>query len=138
MKLIKAELIVGAIVGASSAIKIGLWAIPTSVVTSLLWAMGGATGGNKLYRRLGVPTIIGVVVGIVCHSWTPLLSIPPAFGVLSIGYGIPTTQPVDEGSWLGRLCFKWSKQNEKLAEIYCRTIIYTLLALAFLPCFLVS
>lgn len=135
MKLIKAELTVGAIVGLVFAVKVGWWALPLAVVTSLLWAVGGAEGGKKIVRRLGVPLAITSACALFAHSWWPFVSVPLAFGVLSIGYGI-VTPGVDEGSWLGRLCWKWANKNEKLAELYCRTILYTLLALAFMPCWI--
>lgn len=134
MKLNKSELISGAIVGACSAPIVGLWWLALSPICAVLWAMGGAEKSSKLYRRLGVPAVLSISVALVNHSWLALTSIPLAFAVLSLGYGIPTTQPVDEGSWLGRICFDLAKKNEKLAELYCRTIIYTLLALAFIPC----
>lgn len=118
--------------------KVGLWALPMAVVTSLLWAVGGAEGGKKVVRRLGVPLTITSVCALFAHSWVPFISVPLAFGVLSIGYGIPSTQPPDEGSWLGQYCFELANKNECLAEIYCRTIIYAFLIIAFLPCFLIN
>lgn len=133
MNLNKEELIIGFIVGISSWLVIGFWAIPVSLVTSFFWAYTGA-GASKLYRRLGVPALISGVCSVVTHSWIPLISILPAFGVLSIGYGIPSTQPPDGGSWLGRLCWTYAGFDEKRAELYCRTIIYVLLALTFIPC----
>lgn len=138
MKLNQEELIIGAIVGLSFAVKVGWWAILLAVLTSPLWAMGGAEKSSKLFRRLGVPLACSGLVAIIYHNWVPLISLPLASLVLHMGYGIPSTQPVDEGSWLGRLCFKWANKNEKLAELYCRTIIYTLLTLAFIPCFIVN
>lgn len=135
MKLNKEELLIGFIVGICSWVVISFWAIPVALVTSFFWAYTGA-GASKLYRRLGVPALISTACAITTHSWIPLISILPAFGVLSIGYGIPTTQPFDEGSWLGRICFGWAKGSEKLADIYCRGIIYILLALAFIHCWI--
>lgn len=135
MKLNHEELLIGFIVGICSWLVIGFWAIPVALVTSFFWAYTGA-GASKLYRRLGVPVVISSVCAYFAHTWIPLISVPLAFGVLSIGYGIPTTQPVDEGSWLGRICFGWANGSEKLADLYCRGIIYILLALAFIPCWI--
>lgn len=124
---------IGAIVGGLSAIKVGWLALAIAPITSFLWAYTGA-GASKLYRRLGVPVLISVACTISVHNLVPLLSIPLAFGVLSIGYGIPSTQPPDEGSWLGRIAFKIANGNEKKADLYCRGLIYILLVLAFIPC----
>ena len=133
MKLNKEELLIGAIVGGLSALKVGWIALAIAPVTSFFWAYTGA-GASKLYRRLGVPLVIASACAVVTHSWVPFISVPLAFAVLSIGYGIPSTQPPDAGSWLGRIAFKLAKSNEKKADLYCRGLIYALLTLAFLPC----
>lgn len=135
MKLNKEELLIGFLVGIIFWFKVSWWALPLALLTSFLWAYTG-WGASKLYRRLGVPLLCGGIVALVYHSLIPLISVPLAFGVLSIGYGIPTTQPPDEGSLLGQVCFELSNKNERLAEIYCRTTIYTLLAIAFIPCWI--
>ncbi len=130
------ELLIGFIVGICFMPIIGLVAMPMALATAVLWNLGGADGFSKAYRRIGVPVVCCVVVAIVKQSYIPLLSIVPAWGVLSIGYGIPSTQPKDEGSWLGRLAYKLSEGNESLADLYCRGLIYILLALSFTPCFI--
>jgi len=135
VKLNQEELIIGFTVGICSCLVIGFWAIPVSLVTSFSWSYTAAAA-SKLYRRLGVPLVISSACAVVAHSWLPLISVPLAFGVLSIGYGIPSTQPPDAGSWLGALCLVYMGGDEKKANVLCRVIIYTLLALAFTPCLL--
>lgn len=130
----KEELLIGAIVGLCFIPIIGLVALPMALATAILWNLGGADGFSKAYRRMGVPLVTCITVAVVKQSLTPLISLLPVWGVLSIGYGIPSTQPPDAGSWLGREALMLAKGHEKRADLYCRGVIYALLALAFLPC----
>lgn len=134
MKLNKEELLIGFILGITFWFKIGWLAVPLACLTSFLWAYSGA-GANKLFRRLGVPLACAGSVAVVHHALLPLISIPLAFGVLSLGYGIPDS--TDKGSWLGQLCLVYAGGDEKKANLYCRGVLYTLLALAFLPCWII-
>ena len=94
------ELLIGSIVGGLSAILVGWWALLVSPITAFLWALSGMNGKDKIWRRLGVPLVVSLSVSIVRHSLIPIVSIPLAFGVLSIGYGIP--DETDSGSFLGQ------------------------------------
>lgn len=136
MKLNREELLIGLIFGLCFIPSLEWYALLLAPVTSFLWALGGSEDGLKIYRRLGVPLVTSLLCVIVQHSWWPALSIPMGFAVLSLGYGIPTIQPVDAGSWLGQICFSLAKHDEELAELYCRSIIYILLAIAFMPCWI--
>lgn len=137
MKLNKNELTIGLVVGGLSVVKTGWFSVPIALACSFMWAYTGA-GASKLCRRLGVPSLIAGATALAKDNPVALLSILPAFAVLSMGYGIPTTKPYDEGSWLGRICYKLSNSNEDLAEFYCRSALYVLLAISFIPCFLAN
>jgi hypothetical protein len=136
VKLNAEELVIGAIVGLTFAIKVGWLAIPLACLTSFLWALTGSESkwNSKLWRRLVVPVVCAGLVALVYKSWVPMISVPLASAVLHLGYGIP--DKTDEGSWLGRLCLVYMGGDEKKANLLCRAIIYTLLALAFIPCLL--
>ena len=131
------EIAVGFCVGLASAVKIGYWSLPLAVLTAYLWAAGGAKGeegGNKAYRRFGVPTAwVLAVMTITQNHWT-LAAWLPAHGVTRIGYGIPTTQPVDAGSFLGRFFYSVISDGmeitarQHLATILTRATTYLLLA----------
>jgi hypothetical protein len=140
------EMKIGFVVGALSAFRIGWLAIVPAVASAYLWAAGGAKGedgGNKAYRRIGVPLVwVGVVAAITHDQWT-LPAWLPAFGVLSMGYGIPTTQPYDAGSYLGRFFYYRTKKHyedkgttvtqvylEQTATFWTRATIYLLLAVS--------
>jgi hypothetical protein len=108
---------------------IGLWVVPLAIATSFLWALTGSASkyNYKLWRRLLVPALACLAVYLVTHNWHIWLSLPLAFGILSIGYGIPDS--TDEGSALGKF---WYKVSEQYANILTRSSIYILLALSFL------
>ena len=127
MKLNAEELTIGGVFGLCFWPLIHWLAFPVALCTSLCWAMTGA-GMSKLYRRLCVPSIAAVAVLLVTHNVKILLAIPMAFGVLSMGYGIP--DQTDKGSWLGR---EWLHitQDPFWANFWTRLTIYVLLAACY-------
>ena len=131
MDLNKEELIIGAVFGLTFAGVLGWWVLPVLIATSLLWALGGRYGHG--IRVWAVPAVVVGAAFLHSHEWTVFLSYPLGCLVLSIGYGIPSTQPPDEGSALGRF---WFKVNPESADFMTRLTIYLLLALAFVPVYL--
>jgi hypothetical protein len=121
----KEELTIGFIFGLCFSPIIGWYALCLAPATSWLWAKSGAPNSNKFYRRIGVPLLTAAFTGL----WW---SIPGAWALLSMGYGIPSTQPPDEGSTLGKFWFKVCGGSEKLAHIATRSTIYILLATNYL------
>lgn len=128
-KLNKSELIVGAIFGLCFYPFVHWVALTTAPLTAVLWALSGA-GHSKLYRRLGVPLAASTALFVVKGSPSVFVSVPIAFAVLCLGYGIP--DQTDEGSWLGR---EWLHitLDPFWANIWTRATIYALLACAFIP-----
>jgi hypothetical protein len=126
-KLNTEEIIIGFIFGLTFVGVIGWWAVLMAFVTSLFWALTGA-GYSKLFRRVGVPLVACLAVALVKQYYLVFISLPLAFAVLSIGYGIPS--PNDAGSPLGQFFYALNPDN---ANILTRGTIYLLLALAFFP-----
>lgn len=136
MKLNKEEIVLGFIYAGVWSAFIGWWTLVLAPASAFLWALGGSV--NKLYRRVGCAIITGVIVGHSYSSyWIGLLSLSLSFEVLSIGYGIPTTQPEDEGSMLGRF---WHRifRNEWKSQLATRASIGMMLGLAACPLLVVS
>ena len=143
-KLNPEEILTGCLYGFVWVIFLGWWVIPVLAGTSFLWAFGGAAGTSKSWRRWGVPLVTCSALALVTWSWLPLLSIIPFYGVLTLGYGIPSVNPYpkgDKGSWLGRLC-TWLMtgsvapppvESEMIITMLCRCIIAVLAALTMLP-----
>ena len=130
MKLNREEMVWGACFGISFFGVVGWLAIPQAIACAYLWALSG-TGASKLYRRLGCPLTVALTAYIVSKDIWVFVSLPLAFGILSIGYGIPDAiPPYDEGSTLGKF---WYKISPKYAHFLTRSTIVILLILAYIP-----
>jgi hypothetical protein len=111
--------------------------VGAGVLCGFMWAIGGS--GYKWLRRFGVPTVLGtllVAYGNACGWITGILLIP----ILSIGYGVPSVQPPDEGSVLGRWAWKLVNGDhedqeacQRFACFICRTLLGMLISIACLP-----
>jgi ribose/xylose/arabinose/galactoside ABC-type transport system permease subunit len=130
----KEELLIGAIFGLTFWFVLGWWVIPVAICTSLLWAIGGTYGHS--IRVFGVPSIVCTAAYLLSHKWLVLISYPFGALILSMGYGIPSTQPPDAGSTLGRFWWGICKQNPFWTDVCTRGTIYLLLGLVFLPVYL--
>ena len=136
------EIVIGAVYGLIFAFKVGWWAIPLSIACGLLWALGGASGSHKAYRRVGCALLPAILVFFKTGHFLALLSFPLAWAVLCIGYGMPDIDDFhpglpairinDPGSWLGRFWLRHTK-NMWWANFLTRTTIYVLLLLSFIP-----
>ena len=121
----KEDFILGALFGILTTIHEGpLGSVTICSASAVLWALGGAKGMNKAYRRVGCPTVAAASIALT--FWPGALAAGLAsFGALTLGYGIPTIAPGrpdnDPGSALGRLALKIAKGNEKKAHLIARS-----------------
>ena len=88
----------------------GWYSLPSALISGFLWALGGSGLASKLVRRLGCPLTICASIWAYKGGYYHFISIPFAFWVLSLGYGIPSWNGPngsqdDEGSFLGRFCY---------------------------------
>lgn len=126
MRTIYEDFIVGFAVGQVTAFVIGIWSLFLGVLTGILWVAGGQGWlETKLWRRLGVPLLICLPWVLKTSFIWVVASFFMQFGVQCIGYGVPSTQPFDLGSWLGQRFGNWT-----------RAIWFVLLGLAMIPLFL--
>ena len=89
-----------------------------SAVCGLLWRAGGVKGGNKLFRRLGVPFVVCVVSMFLGVGWTIFLAAP--FMVwLAPSYGVE--------SWLFKIV-----KNDFLTRIICWAWYWSAFCIAFI------
>jgi hypothetical protein len=70
------ELFMGAVLQFPIYYVVGWWVLPIMLACGLLWRFGGAAGGNKLARRLGVPGLVCGATLIATGGWVILLAIP--------------------------------------------------------------
>lgn len=126
MSAILGDFTAGFIVGQATTVVIGLWSITLGLLTGTLWVMGGRGFlGTNLWRRAGVSMVVSLTFALAKHSFIPMMSFPLMWLAMSVGYGTPSTQPPDEGSWLGRIFGEWA-----------RFLWFLILALTMIPLFL--
>jgi hypothetical protein len=120
MTLNKEELLVGFSYGSSMWPVIGWIAVVPGIICALLWAIGGS--GPKLIRRIGVPIVVTASLAFTSLWLIPLIL--PLWGIVSIGYGMPSADGSDKGSALGRFytCFL----SKKAANWATRLTVFVL------------
>lgn len=126
IELNKEELTLGLVAGTAFVGFLGWWVLLTGPLCAFLWALSGAHGFSKVWRRIGVALVLSIAL---LRGWEWCFSFLTAFGVLSLGYGIPTFP--DRGSALGRFFTRFF--SDVLANDFVRGTIAALLWLAFLP-----
>jgi hypothetical protein len=136
MKLNVDEIITGASFGLCLFLILKFWVLLIAPLCAILWAMSG-NGYSKLYRRLGCATVVLFPVTLLTGVYQCLYGILPIFAVMSLGYGIPATQPPDEGSFLGKIFYSITK-NDLNATILTRLFIVFLLTLSFAPIYFID
>jgi hypothetical protein len=125
MKLTRAEyedIALGFTLGISTAPIVGWWAIVSALASSFFWWKGGRSGNSWQVYGCSVSTFLPITL----LTQQAVVIIPCVISglLMSVGYGIPSTQPHDEGSTLGRFWWKITNQNEKLTNILTRGTIY--------------
>jgi len=75
------------------------------IACGYLWERSGRSGEKKFWRRYICPLVFMVPVMINHPSWWLVGSYFALMGSISCGYGIPTTQPEDPGSAIGRFWY---------------------------------
>ena len=101
----KEELFIGACLQFPLYFIVHWWVILIMIACGLLWRAGGVTGGNHLFRRLGVPIVICGSTFISCHHWQIMIAVPFMILWCPASYG--------EDSWL----YKWLKNDFKVRGI---------------------
>lgn len=101
------DLVAGFGYGLTSCFFLGWSGVIVALGCSALWWMAGrGIGGTKLWRIIGCPIVLCMSSG---HTLAILISMCLQFGWMSVGWGVPSTQPPDAGSWLGRIFGAWTK-----------------------------
>lgn len=109
------EIFIGAMLQFPLYFIVGWWVIPIQFVCGILWAIGGAEGGTKLARRIGVPLVVCTSTFVVLHQWTIFLAIPFMIWLCPWSYGAD--------SWLFK-SIKNLVNNQQKADFLTRGILY--------------
>lgn len=98
------DFVAGVIYGLFSVFGAGFFGFVVAMVTGFLWAMGGAgVWGTNFWRRYLCPLVMGAVFSIA--GFNPhFCAVSAALQIVAmhIGYSMPSMQPPDRGSFLGR------------------------------------
>lgn len=91
-------------------------------ICAFLWALTGSESkwNSKLWRRLVVPMIWAACL----IDWKAFLLVPVSYGFLTLGYGLPSHNPPDEGSTIGKFFWRLTNANELWANILTRGVVY--------------
>lgn len=112
----------------------GIWTILTVSCCAAFWRMGGADGYSKAWRRFGVPaSLCAILYFNFADINFIILSFPLLAAALHIGYGLPSTQPIDEGSFLGGYMYRLVGGDEEKANFLTRATVAILMCAALFP-----
>lgn len=70
------ELRTGALLQIPLCLIVGWWVTPIMLVCAVLWRLGGVTGGNKLFRKVGVPLVVCWATYVDMHAPLIFIAIP--------------------------------------------------------------
>lgn len=133
VELNKEELALGFVAGFAFVCFLKWWVLLTAPACAFFWALSGAEGYSKFWRRMLVPMILSF--SIFNSSLAGVLSYVASAAVLHIGYGIPDA--TDNGSWLGRYFYNHKEISGVVeATSLTRLTLAFLLWMAFLPAIL--
>lgn len=96
----------------------------TIPVCAILFAMGGDDNYESGWRDIGCSAVNSFVLILATGNLLFLGAGLCTFGLLTVGLGLPSRQPYDPGSTLGRIAWKLAKMNDWLANIYTHTFLY--------------
>lgn len=96
-----------------------------SVISGIMWRLGGAEGFSKGFRRYGVSGILGIMAFLKTKKWyIGFLSMGMAFGAFTLGYG--------ESSFIGEFWYN-IVDSHLMWDICVRATVGLLYGLAYLP-----
>jgi len=94
---------------------INWWAIPVMVLCGLLWRAGGVIGGNKLFRKVGVPLVLCFATFLHRHHFGIFLAVPFMIWACPWSYG--------RESWLFKFFYNPSGDEEN-ANLDTRFVLF--------------
>jgi len=123
------ELLVGAGHALALCVWLDYWLFLALPLSTYLWALGGAAGTSKSWRRIGVALSCAILISLNLSRLQPMLGAVSGWAVLSIGYGIPSAN--DEGSTVGKIFYKICNKDQSLATYATRSFLCALWVIGF-------
>lgn len=121
------EIFIGACLQFPFIFIIGWWVLPMMLICGIFWRIGGMTGGNKLFRRIGVP-LVGMASAFANGFWISgvIGAVLSSASIWTISYG--------EDSVFYKFFFNMS-HNLKKADFQVRTLLYVCYFLSWMTAF---
>lgn len=130
------EYLIGCVVPAFLIFKLGWMALILSILSGLLWVLGGTY--HKAIRRFGVPVLILIFVSTkLFNPIAAAISLALGIGILHMGDGFPDYRPTtaSSGSWLGRQVEKIFPQDDMGGPL-TKWLIALIFQLSLIPYFI--
>lgn len=121
IQLNKQEFFIGTCLQFPFVFVIDWWVILIMPICGLLWSLGGAEGGRKEFRRLGVPLTVCLATYIASKAWLIFFAIPFMIWLVP-SYG--------KTSWLYQF-FLEAVDSPEAADFLTRVVTYILYWVAF-------
>ena len=102
----------------------GWFCVLTVPVCGVLFAMGGDNDYQSGYRDIGCSVANALLLILATGNLLFLGAGLATFGLLTVGLGLPSTQPVDDGSPVGQIAMRLARGKEWLANIYTHAFLY--------------
>lgn len=102
----------------------GWFTVLTVPACAVLYAMGGDRKYASVWRDLGCSAVMSIALILATGNLLFLGAGLATFGLFTVGLGLPSTQPYDEGSPVGRIAWALSNKTEWLANIYTHAFLY--------------
>lgn len=103
---------------------LGTFALLAIPACAVLFAMGGDNNWRSGWRDIGCAAVMALLMILATGNLLFLGAGVAVFGLLTVGLGLPSTQPKDPGSVIGRIAWRLAKKREWLANLYTHAFLY--------------
>jgi hypothetical protein len=121
----KIDFFYGAVIGSIPFLfGVGWFFIITVPACAVLFAMGGDDDYRSVWRDVGCAVVNSVCLILATGNLLFLGAAVAVYGLLTVGLGLPSTQPPDAGSPVGRIAWKLANGVEWLANVYTHAFLF--------------
>ena len=103
---------------------LGWFSLAAIPACALLYAMGGDDDFASGWRDVGCSAVMSLCLILATGNLLFLGAGLATFGLFTVGLGLPSTQPPDAGSPVGRIAWRLAKGDEGLANTYTHLFLY--------------
>ena len=119
------DFLYGAILGAIALLfGAGWFGLVTIPACAILYAMGGDNDWKSVWRDFGCAAVNSICLILATGNLLFLGAGIAVYGLLTVGLGLPSTQPADPGSPVGQIAWRLAKGKQWLANLYTHLFFY--------------